>query len=281
MSRLDAMKSSFSPTEHSIKKRDIELPENSVKFQKELKNTNEKRELLNQATILVASQQGKLNTSSNLHSVEHFNALSQNPKSPTSKNHGCKFKTTDKLLAVSVDDLYDKKRMPKLTEYLKNSGIPVTLFPHSGANKNILKEMRALPNGKLGWHGKIPGKLDATPPNGTDKSVIAWSHGKDGENRKKELGKETIARGVLCDREKRIGKFDQHDMPSCSLGDKPNILLKKERDNVLKNGGILSVHLHHAGKGKAGLYELKQTVDIFKANGGKIIHIDQLKGCGK
>lgn len=279
MSTLNAVKSSFSPTNHSIKERGIEVSQLSVKFQNELKNTSEKRELLKQATILVASRQLESNNSP---SVEHSNLLSQTPKSPVSKNHGCKFKTTDKLLAVSVDDLFDKDRMPKLTEYLKNSGIPVTLFPHSDANKEILKEMSALPNAKLGWHGKNEGVLDDPKTfQGIDTSVIAWSHGKDFENRKKELGKETIARGVHCDREKRKGKFDQHDMPSCSLGDKPNLYLKQERDNVLHNGGILSIHLHHAGKGNAGLYELRKTVGIFKANGGKIVHIDELKGCGK
>ncbi len=277
MSTLNAMKSSFSPIDHSIKKRDIALLQNSVEFYKDLKNTGEKRQLLNQATILAASQQEISNAPNNLHKVEHSTPLNQKPKSPASKNHGCKFKATDKLLVVSVDDLDSKKsNMNELSNYLKKSKIPTTLFPHIDADQNILNEMKRLPNTKQGWHGVRKHKLDEKPLAGTDKSVIAWSYGADGEGRKKSLGSNTMARGVRCD-VNDYGKFDQHQMNSCSLNDNPNPTLKKNRNKVLSNGGILSVHLHKS----EGLTHLKETVSEFNKKGGKIVHIDQLKGCGK
>lgn len=279
MSTLNAVKPSLSAVDHSIKKRNIALPQDSIKFQQELKNTNKKRELINQATILVASQQGVSNTPNNSDSIEHSNSLSQNSKSPTSKNHGCKFKATDKLLVVSVDDLDSKKsNMNELIKYLKKSKIPATLFPHIGADKNILKEMKNPPNTKQGWHGVRPKKLDPEPLPGTDKSVIAWSHGIDGEGIKKTLGHNTIARGVACHRN-IIGKFDQLQMTSCSINDRPKDISqhKKIRKEVLENGGVLSVHLHKS----EGLDHLKETVNEFNKKGRKIVHIDQLKGCGK
>ena len=99
----------------------------------------------------------------------------------------CRFKPTDKILVVSVDDLDNVEQMKPLTQYLKNSNIAVTLFPHIGANKKTLAEMKALPNAKQGWHGKLPNKLDAKPLAGTDKTVIAWSNGRDDEGRMKKL----------------------------------------------------------------------------------------------
>ncbi|PID48683.1 MAG: hypothetical protein CR991_10545 [Proteobacteria bacterium] len=100
-----------------------------------------------------------------------------NVSSSSASNH-CKFKETDKLLVVSVDDLDSHpQKMAKLTEYLKKSGIPATLFPHSKANPEVLNSMSQLPNTKLGWHGTVPGKLDNPPQVGVDKTVIAWSHG--------------------------------------------------------------------------------------------------------
>ncbi len=191
-----------------------------------------------------------------------------------------KFKATDKILVISVDDLDNVKHMHELIKYLTISNIPVTLFPHIGADQGILKEMRALPNAKQGWHGEPPRRLDANPLSGTDKTVIAWSYGEDSEGRKKNLGNDTIARGTIG-RSTAIGKFDQHNLPSLSLGDIPNTNLIAERNKVLKNGGVLSVHLHHAGKGGVGLKELKETVAAFKAKGGKIVHMEQLKGYGK
>jgi len=275
MSILNAVKSSFSPTDYNIKKRDIVPPQHSVKFQKELRNTSEKRQLLNQATILAASQQEISNTP-NLYRVEHSNPVIKNLKSPI-KNHGCKFKATDKLLVVSVDDLDSKKsNMNELSNYLKQSKTPATLFPHIDADQNILKEMKGFPNTKQGWHGVRPKKLDAKPLPGTDKSVIAWSHGVDGEGRKKSLGSNAIARGTRC-AVNDYGIFDQHQMNSCSLNDNPNPNLKKVRNKVLNNGGILSVHLHKS----EGLTHLKETVSEFNKKGGKIVHFNQLKGCGK
>ncbi len=211
----------------------------------------------------------------------------KNNKVNSAIKYKCKFKTTDKILVVSVDDLDNVKHMGELITYLKSSNIPVTLFPHAGANKAILKEMKALPNAKQGWYGKFPEKLDANPLPGTDKSVIAWSHGQDSEGRKKNIGKSTIARGTRPNTPRDFGKFDQHDLPSVSLGDKPSANIKSERNKVLTNGGVLSVHLHHAGydekrkKKNVGLNELKETVAKFKAKGGKIVHMEQLKGCGK
>ena len=204
-----------------------------------------------------------------------------------SKKYKCKFKATDKILVVSVDDLDNVEHMGELISYLKSSNIPVTLFPHVGAKKVILKEMTALPNAKQGWHGELPEKLDATPLSGTDKSVIAWSHGRDSEGRKEKIGKGTVARGTRPNTPRGFGEFDQHDLPSVSLGDKPSANIKSERNKVLTNGGVLSVHLHHAGydkktkKKNVGLNELKETVAKFKAKGGKIVHMEQLKGCGK
>ncbi len=138
--------------------------------------------------------------------------------------------------------------------------------------------MKNLPNTKQGWHGIKPKKLDSKPLAGTDKSVIAWSHGVDGEGQKKSLGNNAIARGVACHRN-IIGEFEQLQMASCTINDRPKDISqhKKICKEVLENGGVLSVHLHKS----EGLDHLKETVSEFKKKGGKIIHIDQLKGCGK
>lgn len=215
-----------------------------------------------------------------------FAQLMNASNSPTSNS--CKFKETDRLLVVSVDDLDSHpQKMKQLTDYLRTSGTPATLFPHSKPNPEVLNSMSQLPNTRLGWHGTAPGKLDNPHQAGVDKTVIAWSHGVDAEGKKAEIKGDSniVARGVLCDREKRLGKFDQHEISSCTIGHdpKPEIQkqnetqLRRQRQEVLNNGGILSVHMHNSD----GLHLLKETVEEFERKGGIFIHLNQLKGCGK
>lgn len=195
-------------------------------------------------------------------------------------NHNCKFGVNDKILAISVDDLDSHpSKMQQLTNYLSENKLPVTLFPHSGAKpENLHPPIEQPLNAEFGWHGTEANKLDPSPPAFVDQSVIAWSAGKDGETRKIQMKGDSgiIARGTHCDTEKRIGQFDQHDIPSCSLGSAYNATLDREQDKVLKNGGILSVHLHNS----EGLDQLKTVVNDFKQKGGLIIHLSDLKGCG-
>ncbi len=209
-----------------------------------------------------------------------FAQLINNVENTSTANSSCKFKSGDKVLAISVDDLDSSpQEMKMLTDYLARKNLPVTLFPHKGANPLNIQDMQSRLNEKFGWHGEAKNKLDKNPPSFVDKSVIAWSWGKDGEGKKAEIKGDTnvVARGTLCDRNKRFGSFDQHDVPSCSIGVKYNSQLDKERENVLNNGGVLSVHTHNSD----GLQQLKDTVEEFERKGGKFIHLDQLKGCGK
>ena len=204
--------------------------------------------------------------------------------SSSASNH-CKFKETDKLLVVSIDDLDSHpQKMKQLTDYLRTSGIPATLFPHSKANPEVLNTMSQLPNTQLGWHGTALGKLDKPSQAGVDKTVIAWSYGVDAEGKKAEIkgNSNIVARGVLCDREK---KFDQHEISSCTIGNDPRpeiqkqneIQLRTQRQEILNNGGVLSVHMHNSDN----LHLLRETVEEFERKGGRVIHLDQLKGCGK
>ena len=230
-------------------------------------------------------------------SKKHTIFQRKNNKIPA-KKYKCRFKPTDKILVISIDDLNDPKKIGGLIHYLKMSKVPVTLFPHSGADANVLQKIRVATRTKQGWHGIKNYELDANPLPGTDKSVIAWSFGKDGEDRKSKLGKDTIARGTDGNQNPGIGKFDQHEMPSVSLGIKGNNNIKNQVKKILKSGGVLSVHLHHDGDGwskwkkrdkkknpelfyGAGVLDLKDTVEAFKKNNGKIIFMEELKGCGK
>lgn len=201
-----------------------------------------------------------------------------NASSSSASNH-CKFKESDKLLVVSVDDLDSHpQKMQPLTDYLRASGIPATLFPHSKANPEVLNSMSQLPNTKLGWHGIVPGKLDNPPLAGVDKTVIAWSHGEDYEDREKKLDRNEVARGTRSDGQFRIKEFDQHNIPSFTLkNDEPSSFLKQRKSEVLSQGGVLSYHLHNSH----GLKTLSSTVNEFRQNGGKIVHLSELKGCGK
>ena len=201
-----------------------------------------------------------------------------NASSPSASNH-CKFKETDKLLVVSVDDLDSHpQKMKQLTDYLRTSGIPATLFPHSRANPEVLNSMSQLPNTRLGWHGIAPGKLDNPPQAGVDKTVIAWSHGEDYEGRERRLGSNEVARGTRSDGQFRINEFDQHNIPSFTINnDEPSIFLEQRKKDVLSNGGLLSYHLHNS----TGLKTLSSTVNEFRKNDGKIVHLSELKGCGK
>lgn len=206
-----------------------------------------------------------------------FAQLMSAADSPTSNN--CKFKETDKLLVVSVDDLDSHpQQMKKLTDYLRTSGIPATLFPHSKVNSEVLNSTSQLPNTKLGWHGTIPGKLDNPPHEGVDKTVIAWSHGEDKEGRERKLGGNEVARGTKSDGQFRINEFDQHNIPSFTFNnDEPSVFLEQRKNDVLNQGGVLSYHLHNS----TGLKTLSSTVSEFRQNGGKVIHLSELKGCGK
>ncbi len=140
--------------------------------------------------------------------------------------------------------------------------------------------MQSRLNKKFGWHGEAQKKLDKNPPSFIDKSVIAWSWGKDGEGKKAEIKGDAnvVARGTLCDRNKRFGSFDQHDIPSCSIGAKYNLQLDKEREKVLNNGGVLSLYICTT---QMCLQQLKDTVEKFERKEGKFIHLDQLRDCGK
>lgn len=205
-----------------------------------------------------------------------FAQLMNVSSSPTSNS--CKFKETDRLLVVSVDDLDShSQKMKQLTDYLRTSGIPTTLFPHSKANPEVLNSMSQLPNTKLGWHGTVPGKLDNPPQAGVDKTVIAWSYGEDNEGRERKLGSNEVARGTKSDGQFRINEFDQHNIPSFTLNnDEPSVFLEQRKSDVLNQGGVLSYHLHNS----TGLKTLSSTVNEFRQNGGKVVHLSELKGCG-
>ena len=201
-----------------------------------------------------------------------------NASSLSASNH-CKFKETDKLLVVSVDDLDSHpQKMKQLTDYLRTSGIPATLFPHSRANPEVLNSMSQLPNTKLGWHGTAQGKLDNPPQAGVDKTVIAWSHGEDYEGRERRLGSNEVARGTRSDGQFRINEFDQHNIPSFTLNDnEPSDFHKERKKEILSEGGVLSYHLHNS----KGLNTLSSTVNEFRQNDGKVVYLGELKGCGK
>lgn len=197
----------------------------------------------------------------------------------TNSSH-CKFKSSDKVLAISIDDLDSlSQKMKALTDYLAQKNLPATLFPHKGANPVNIQDMQSRLNEKFGWHGEAKNKLDKNPPSFVDQSVIAWSWGIDGEGKKAEIkgNSNIVARGTLCDRNKGFGSFNQHDVPSCSIGSKYNSQLDKEREKVLSSGGVLSVHMHNSD----GLQQLKDTVEKFERKGGKFVYLNQLKGCGK
>ncbi|MEZ5478939.1 MAG: hypothetical protein R3E95_16110 [Thiolinea sp.] len=115
----------------------------------------------------------------------------------------------------------------------------------------------------------------------------------DAEGKKSEIkgNSNIVARGVLCDRGKQIGKVDHvdqlldlHEISSCTIGhdSRPKIQkqnedqLEKQREKVLNDGGVLSVHLHNSD----GLHLLEDTVNEFKKKGGTFVYLDQLKGCG-
>ena len=161
--------------------------------------------------------------------------------SSSASNH-CKFKETDKLLVVSIDDLDSHpQKMKQLTDYLRTSGISTTLFPHSKANSEVLNSMSQLPNTQLGWHGTAPGKLDNPPQAGVDKTVIAWSHGIDSEGRENRLGSNEVAKGSKSDGQFRINEFDQHNIPSFTLdNNEPSVFLKQRKEDILSKGGVLS-----------------------------------------
>lgn len=216
-----------------------------------------------------------------------FAQLMNGAENTTSNDINCKFKANDRMLAITVDDLDSSpQKMTTLADYLAKENLPVTLFPHKGANPSNIQDMKNRLNEKFGWHGEIRNQLDKNPPSFVDKSVIAWSWGRDGEGKKAEIKGDYnfVARGVLCDREKRIGEFNQHEVSSCTIGhdlrpaiqEKNEEELGRQREKVLKGGGVLSVHLHNSD----GLHLLEETVDAFKNNGGKFIHLNQLKGCG-